>query len=346
MTELSYIRTRVANGVGEVVLDRPTALNALDSSMIRDLYAPLLQWRDDPEITAVLVTSASGRAFCAGGDIKSVRDAALARDLDRVRAYFAEEYRLDELVATYPKPYLALLDGVTMGGGLGISVHGAVRVVSEKALLAMPETAIGFIPDVGASHFLPRLRGTTARCDAVGMYLGLTGARVTAGDALAVGLATHFVPSDRIGALADRIRAGLWQDALDEFAEPAPESALADRFPDIEQVFGDGTVADIVTRLDDDALGDTAWVAQTRDALRALSPTSLYATAELLRRGGESTLSECFARELDVAVRISVEPDFAEGVRAVLVDKDRNPAWSPKTVEDIDPAKIAALFGD
>ncbi|MFZ2529495.1 MAG: enoyl-CoA hydratase/isomerase family protein [Rhodococcus sp. (in: high G+C Gram-positive bacteria)] len=345
MAEPSYIRTRVANGVGEVVLDRPAALNALDSSMIRDLYTPLLRWRDDPAITAVLITSASDRAFCAGGDIKSVRDFALAGDTGRVRDYFAEEYRLDELVATYPKPYLALLDGVTMGGRLGISVHGAVRVVSEKALLAMPETAIGFIPDVGASHFLPRLRGTTARCDAVGMYLALTGARVTAGDALAVGLATHFVPSDRIGALAERIRAGLWHDALDEFAEPAPASALAERFTDIEQVFGDGTVADIVTRLDDDALGDATWAAQAREALLALSPTSLYATAELLRRGAESTLSECFARELDVAVRISAESDFAEGVRAVLVDKDRDPTWSPKSIDDIDQATIAGLFG-
>lgn len=340
----SFIRTRVANGVGEVQLDRPAALNALDRSMIRDLHAPLLAWRDDPEITAVLITSLSDRAFCAGGDIKPVREAALRGDTDTVREYFADEYRLDELVATYPKPYLALLDGVTMGGGLGISVHGAVRVATEKAVFAMPETAIGFVPDVGSSHFLPRLRGTTARCDAVGMYLGTTGSRIHAGDALAVGLATHFVPSARIDELADRIRAGHWQDALDEFVEPGPESELALRFADIETVFRDGTVLDMLGRLDDVTEIDPTWAAKTRDALRALSPTSVWTTAELLRRGAESTLEECFARELDVGVRMGTAPDFAEGVRAVLVDKDRNPQWSPAALEDVDPSVVAALF--
>lgn len=347
----SLIRTRVANGVGEVQLDRPAALNALGQSMIRDMHSALEQWRDDPAVTAVLVTSTSDRAFCAGGDVKPVRDAVLAGQGDAVRGYFAAEYRLDELVATYPKPYLALIDGVAMGGGLGISVHGAVRVVTEKAGFAMPETAIGFVPDVGSSHFLPRLRGATARCDAVGMYLAVTGSRIGAADAVAVGLATHFVPSDRIGGLADRIRAGRWQDALDEYVGPAPESDLERRVPDIEAVFGDGTVLDVLARLDDAARADgestgidAAWAAQTRDTLRSLSPTSVWATAELMRRGAESTLAECFARELDVAERISAVPDFAEGVRAVLVDKDHAPAWSPATIEDVDPAAIAALF--
>ncbi|MEE2034818.1 enoyl-CoA hydratase/isomerase family protein, partial [Rhodococcus chondri] len=245
----TFIRTRVADGVGEVQLDRPGALNALDQSMIRDMHSALLQWRDDPAITAVLVTSLSDRAFCAGGDVKPVREAVLADDMGTVREYDANEYRLDELVATDPKPYLARSAGVTFGGGVGISVHGAVRVATEKAVFAMPETALGFVPDVGSSHFLPRLRGTTARCDAVGMYLGLTGARVTAGDALAVGLATHHVPSARIGEFADRVRAGHWQEALDEFVEPGPASHLADRFTDIEWVFGDGTVLDSLGRL-------------------------------------------------------------------------------------------------
>ncbi|MFD3811005.1 enoyl-CoA hydratase/isomerase family protein [Rhodococcus sp. NPDC058639] len=340
----SFIRTRVANGVGEVQLDRAVALNALDRSMIRDMYAPLEAWRDDPEITAVLVTSLSDRAFCAGGDIKPVREAAVQGDADTVRGYFSDEYRLDRLVATYPKPYLALLDGVTMGGGLGISVHGAVRIATEKSTFAMPETAIGFIPDVGSSHFLPRLRGTTARCDAVGMYLGTTGVRIDAGDALAVGLATHYVPSARIDELADRIRAGHWQDALDEYVEPAPESDLARRFTDIEAVFGDGTVLDMLARLSDDPDIDTVWAEKTRDALTALSPTSVWVTAELLRRGAESTLEECFTRELGVAVKIALTPDFAEGVRSVLVDKDRNPQWSPATLGDVDQASIAALL--
>ncbi len=341
----SFIRTHVANGVGEVQLDRPEALNALDGSMIRDMHAALLQWRDDPAVTAVLVTSRSDRAFCAGGDIKPARESVLAGDFDTVRESFAAEYRLDALVATYPKPYLAVLDGVTLGGGLGISVHGAVRVVTEKASFAMPETAIGFIPDVGSSHFLPRLRGTAVRCDAVGMYLAVTGARIGAGDALAVGLATHFVPSDRVDDLADRIRAGLWQAALDEFVVPAPASELEQRFADIEAVFGDGTIDDMLGRLTDtDSDIDAEWAARTLAAVRALSPTSVCATVELMRRGAESTLEECLARELGVAVRISAVPDFAEGVRAALVDKDRSPRWSPSQVEEVDPKTVAALF--
>ncbi|NLU62394.1 enoyl-CoA hydratase/isomerase family protein [Rhodococcus sp. HNM0563] len=342
----SFIRTRVANGVGEVQLDRPEALNALNPSMIRDMHAALLQWRTDPSVTAVLVTSRSDRAFCAGGDIKPARDAVLSGAFDAVRESFAAEYRLDELVATYPKPYLAVLDGVTLGGGLGISVHGAVRVVTERASFAMPETALGFIPDVGSSHFLPRLRGTAVRCDAVGMYLGVTGARIGAGDALAVGLATHFVPRDRVDDLVDRIRAGDWQAALDEFVSPAPESELEKRFADIETVFGDGTVDEMLDRLAaTDAEIDPEWAERTHAALRAASPTSVRATVELLRRGAESTLEECLARELEVAVRISAVPDFVEGVRAVLVDKDRSPRWSPPRVEEVDPATIAALFG-
>ncbi len=178
------------------------------------------------------------------------------------------------------------------------------------------------------------------------MYLALTGARIDAGDALAVGLATHYVPSSRIDDFADRIRAGRWRDALDEFVEPAPESSLAHRFPDIETVFGDGTVLDMVTRLDGLTDIDAEWAEQTRTALRSVSPTSVWATAELMRRGAESTLEECFARELDVAVRVAATPDFMEGVRAVLVDKTRDPQWSPATLEDVDPAAIAALFGD
>lgn len=342
----SFVRTHVDNGVGEVQLDRPRALNALEESMINEVYTALLEWRDDPAVTAVMITSSSDRAFCAGGDVKPVREAALQGAFDTVRESFAGEYRLDHLVATYPKPYLALLDGVTMGGGLGISVHGAVRVTTEKTTFAMPETAIGFVPDVGSSHFLPRLRGTTSRCDAVGMYLGLTGARVDAGDALAVGLATHYVPSSRIDAFADRVRAGYWRDALDEFVEPGPESRLEQRFRDIETVFGDGTVLDMVDRLDTLTDIDSQWAHETLDALRTVSPTSVWATAELLRRGAESTLDECFARELDVAVQVAAVPDFVEGIRAVLVDKDREPHWSPSTLEDVDATTISALFGD
>ncbi|GAB2657435.1 enoyl-CoA hydratase/isomerase family protein [Prescottella soli] len=336
----SFIQTRVHGSVAEIVLDRPRALNALDNSMIRDMHAALEQWRDDDAITAVLVTSSSDRAFCAGGDIKSVRQSSLDRDHNAVHKFFSTEYKLNALIANYPKPYIALIDGHAMGGGLGISVHGSVRVVTEKAGLAMPETAIGFFPDVGASYFLPRLTGAT------GMYLGLTGARASGADAVAVGLATHFVPSDKIDALAGDIRAISGGDAgevdrvLARHATDAPASELADRQGEIDRVFGSGSLADMVARL----TGDDVWTKTTREELASLAPSSLWITAELVRRGADLTLEQCLDLELALGAEVTRNADFIEGVRAVLVDKDRNPSWNPPSVDDIDPEAIEALF--
>ncbi|MFC4605468.1 enoyl-CoA hydratase/isomerase family protein [Rhodococcus kronopolitis] len=330
---MSFIRTSVSGGVGEIVLDRPKALNALDAGMIRDIYEPLLRWRDDPAVETVLVTSGSERAFCAGGDIKAIREAALLGRVGIVQDFFATEYRLNQLIGEYPKPYVALIDGAAMGGGLGISVHGSVRVVTEKAVLAMPETAIGFYPDVGASYFLPRLTGAS------GMYLGLTGARVSAGDAIAFGLATHYVPSANLAALADAIRGGALDAALEKFAEPAPAAPLAAQQARIDEVFGSGSPVDMLARL----TGDDAWTVETRAAMTSHSPTSLFVTAELIRRGATDVLQHCLGRELALTGPVTGGGDFAEGVRAVLVDKDRNPAWSPATLAEVDAAGIAAM---
>ncbi|WP_305094220.1 enoyl-CoA hydratase/isomerase family protein [Prescottella sp. R16] len=334
----SFIRTRVHGSVAEIVLDRPKALNALDLGMIRGMLDALTQWRDDDAITAVLVTSSSDRAFCAGGDIKSVRQAALDRDSGSIHAFFSTEYELNALIANYPKPYVALIDGHAMGGGLGISVHGSVRVVTEKAALAMPETAIGFFPDVGASYFLPRLTGST------GMYLGLTGARASGADAVHAGLATHFVPSDTLEALATDIRkvgdrADL-EAALARHTVAAPDSELAQRQTEVDRVFGSGTVADMLARL----TGDDEWTAQTREALTTLAPSSLWITAELVRRGADLTLQQCLDLELVLGAEVTRNADFIEGVRAVLVDKDRNPSWNPPAIDDIDSEAIEALF--
>ena len=334
----SFIQTHVHGNVAEIVLDRPRALNALDTSMIRDMYAALMQWRDDDAITAVLVTSASDRAFCAGGDIKSVRQSALDRDHNAVHKFFSTEYQLNALIATYPKPYIALIDGHAMGGGLGISVHGSVRVVTERAALAMPETAIGFFPDIGASYFLPRLTG------AAGMYLGLTGARASAADAVFTGLATHFVSSDKLGALAGDIRAlrsgGDLDGVLARHTTDAPASELQDQLGEIDRVFGSGSVSDMVARL----TGDDEWTKQTREALTTLAPSSLWITAELVRRGAGLTLQQCLALELVLGAEVTRNADFVEGVRAVLVDKDRNPSWNPPSIDDIDAEAIEALF--
>ncbi|GAA2051811.1 enoyl-CoA hydratase/isomerase family protein [Williamsia deligens] len=330
---MSYIRSSLANGVGEIVLDRPKALNALDQTMIDDMTDLLRRWADDDTVETVLVTSGSERAFCAGGDIRAIRDNALAADAAAITKYFGSEYELDQLVADFPKPYVSMINGAAMGGGLGISVHGEVRVVTESTMMAMPETAIGFFPDVGATYFLPRLPA------GVGMWLGLTGSRISGADAVAVGMATHFVPADDFGTVADRIRSGApLPEVFGDLAAP-PSSDL--RPSAIAEYFDDTSVAGVVGGLQG-AVGDE-WAQSMVTALRAASPTSLLVTAALIEAGERSTLAECFERELHAAERICATPDFAEGVRAVLVDKDRNPSFMPASLEDVDPHEVVRI---
>ncbi len=334
----SFVESTVEGGVGQILLNRPKALNALDTPMIRDLYEVLVRWQDDDAVHTVMVRSASDKAFCAGGDIRSVREAVLDSNDGAVYGFFSEEYRLNQLVADYPKPYVSLIDGVNMGGGLGISVHGAVRVVTERAVFAMPETAIGFIPDVGASWFLPRIAGRA------GLYMALTGARMGAGDALELGLATHFVPSGRLGALADAIVADGLDAALASAADGTPpESAIAAIRGAVDEAFAaEGDPAAIAEAL---SRGDEPWRVAAREAFAAASPWSLSVSAELYRRGGDSaTLAECLGRELRAAVKMAHCPDFAEGVRAVLVDKDRSPSWNPATLAEVSAEAVADVF--
>lgn len=330
---MSFIRSTVSNGVGEIVLDRPKALNALDQTMVDDMFAVLSDWADDDAVETVLVTSGSDRAFCAGGDIRAIREYALSGDTGAVTRYFESEYRLDQLIADYPKPYVAVIDGAAMGGGLGISVHGEIRIVSEKALIAMPETAIGFFPDIGSTYFLPRLP------EGIGMWLGLTGARIRGADAVAVGLATHFVPSSEIGAVTDRIRGGdALVDVLSAYRD-APESDVPLR--KAAEYFGDYSVPGIIGGLRG-AVGEE-WALEMLELLDHASPTSLFVTAAMIEAGETSSLDECFDRELHAAERITATHDFAEGVRAVLVDKDRNPQFRPATIDDVDPAVVVEI---
>ena len=334
---MSFISTTVDHGVGEIVLDRPKALNALDQSMIDDMYAVLMEWADDDAVETVLVTSASDRAFCAGGDIRAIREYAMEGDNAAITKYFSSEYRLNQLIAEYPKPYIALIDGAAMGGGLGISVHGELRVVTEKAMIAMPETAIGFFPDVGATYFLPRLP------EGVGLWLGLTGARLVGADAVAVGLATHFVPSEQLPAVASAIRSGApLGEVLADHRDPVTTDLPLDK---IAGYFQSGcTAASIVGGLRGD-VGDD-WAEEALALLDNASPTSLAVTAALLEAGGQSTLEQCLERDLQAAEQITQYPDFAEGVRAVLIDKDRNPSFEPPTLDQVDGAYVSRVVGE
>jgi enoyl-CoA hydratase len=319
---------RREGAAGTILMNRPRALNALDLPMIEGIAAALAAFRDDPAVKLVLLEGAGGRAFCAGGDVRRIRELALAGDAAGVEAFFANEYAMNRAIADFPKPWISLIDGVCMGGGIGVSVHGSHRIVTEHALLAMPETAIALFPDVGTSYVLPRLPGAT------GAWLALTGARLKGAEAVEAGLATHFVPRDRLGAL----RAALLEgdaDAVARFAEAVPPGPLAALRPAIDRCFAHGSLAAIRAALHAEG---TDWAAEQIAILDRMSPTSMAVTLELLRRGAAMTLADCLAMELRLTRNVTRHPDFAEGVRAVLVDKDNAPRWAP-------PGDIGALFG-
>lgn len=329
--------TAVRDGrIGRIRLNRKAELNALDLGMISAIAAALTGWRDEPGVHAVVVESMDARAFCAGGDIRKMRTYALAGDDAAIHAFFAAEYRLNLQIAEYPKPYIALVDGICMGGGIGISVHGTARVASEKAVFAMPETAIGLFPDIGASFFLPRLPG------ALGMWLALTGTRLTGADAAHAGFATHYVARARFPALSAALAAD-GPGVLAAFAEPLPPFSFAAERPAIDRCFSAASVAEILDRL---AAVPGRFGRDTLTQLRGLSPSSIYWTFEILRRGARRELAAALAGELSVVRRVVRYPDFAEGVRAVVVEKDRSPAWNPPRIEDVDPAAIAAMFAE
>ncbi len=332
--EPSVIATRDGR-LGRIVLNRPKALNALDPLMIRLIGTALATWRDDPAVHAVVIEGAGGRAFCAGGDIRAVRAHALAGETDAVEAFFAAEYALNGVIAAYPKPYVALVDGICMGGGIGVSVHGRYRVATETAQFAMPETAIAFFPDVGATHFLPRLPGR------LGLYLGLTGTRMNGADAVHAGLATHFVPRERLPALS-RALADEGVAVLAEFAAPLPPFSLAPHRAAIDRCFAAPSLAAIRAAL---AAEGTDFAAETLTTLDRMSPSSLAWSFAIVRHGADRTLAQCLAAELALTRHVTQHPDFAEGVRAMVVDKDRTPRWSPAELAAVDLAGIEAWMG-
>jgi enoyl-CoA hydratase len=320
--------------VGRIVLNRPQALNALDLAMIRACSRTLTAWRDDPHVHGVVIEGAGDRAFCAGGDIRALRQYELDGEHHKAETFFREEYELNLMIATYPKPYVALIDGICMGGGIGVSVHAPYRVATEHAAFAMPETAIGFFPDIGATFFLPRLPGR------IGTYLGLTGMRMQGADSVHAGLATHFTPRADLPALSHALATD-GPAALGSHIASLPPFSLATQRGAIDHCFGADSVPEIVRRLE--AIEDT-WATKTLATLRTVSPSALCWTLEALRRGANLTLPQCQAAELALTRTTMRHPDFAEGVRAMVVDKDRKPHWQPARIEEVDPAVIASMF--
>ena len=325
---------------GLVTLARPKALNALTLPMVEAMHRQLRAWADDPAVTRVVVRGSGGRAFCAGGDIRRIHALGTAGRLSEVMAFWRAEYRLDACVKTYPKPYVALIEGIVMGGGVGISLHGDVRVAAESTSFAMPETGIGFFPDVGTTYALPRLPGRT------GAYLALTGDRIGAGDALAVGLATHAARAADFDAILARLAEGAdIAGTLADHRAPAPETGplVAERSL-IDACFSADSVAGVLDRLDAAATEGSDFAEKTAATIRTRSPTSLTIAHAQMRRGARMDFPEAMRAEYRLSERVMRGRDFYEGVRAVIIDKDNRPAWSPATLAEVDAAAIEAAF--
>ncbi|XP_045594616.2 3-hydroxyisobutyryl-CoA hydrolase, mitochondrial [Procambarus clarkii] len=319
---------------GVITLNRPKALNALNVSMIRQIYPKLQEWETTK--TMVIIKGAGDKAFCAGGDVRSIVETV--NDENPVGEYFfREEYKLNCLIGTLHIPYIALIDGITMGGGVGLSVHGQYRVATERTLFAMPETGIGLFPDVGGSYFLPRLGGR------LGMYLALTGHRLKGHDVLKAGVATHVCDSSRIGELEEsllKLESHYPEDiaaVLDKFSQEALFSknepfSLQPVLAKIQSCFSGNSVEEIISNLEKDR---SEWAQKHLSILHKMSPTSLKVTFEQIERGGHLTFQECLAMEHRIVSRIYKGHDFKEGVRALLIDKDLKTTWNPATIEEV-----------
>ena len=332
-------------GLAVVTLNRPRALNAFTLGMYRALAPMLRQWEADREIRAVLMRGAEGRAFCAGGDVRAIYEAGRGISGDRglTSVFFREEYEIIRHIHRFPKPYAAIIDGITMGGGAGVSVNGAYRVATERTVLAMPETGIGLFPDVGATRFLNLCPGH------IGRYLGLTGARLGPADALYCGIATHFVPRENVPALVSALARAAPEIApsLAHFTADPGAPPLAARRQAIDRCFAAETVEGIIDALDREAASagaDAEWAAETRSALTTKSPTSLKMTLRQLIVGQDFDIEGALTLEYRLTQHVMAGHDFYEGVRAVVIDKDQKPRWRPASLAQVSDRMIDGYF--
>lgn len=326
-------------GAGIIHLNRPKAINSLTLPMVRAMLQALHRFEDDPDVSCVVLTGEGDRGLCAGGDVRIIHDLGKAGD-PQVLDFWREEFPLNYRIARFGKPYVALMDGIVMGGGVGISAHASHRIVTERTKLAMPETGIGYFPDVGGSWLLPRAPG---EC---GTWLGLTGNAVTAADAIYAGFADYFVPSARLTDLVENLSQALDPDGVEAvigtYAVEAGEGVLSAHREIIDAAFRFDTVEEIFAALSE---RDDTFSRESLEILKKRSPTSLKLTLKLLRLGRESaSLIECLEREFAAGTEILRGHDFYEGVRAALVDKDRNPRWRPAQLEEVREEDLLPYF--
>ncbi|TSD93921.1 enoyl-CoA hydratase/isomerase family protein [Skermania sp. ID1734] len=320
--------------VGHLTLNRPKAINALNHSMVHRITEALTEWGQDSDVETIVITGAGERGLCAGGDIVSIYHDAKSGGAAS-REFWRDEYILNAMIASYPKPYVAVMDGLVMGGGIGVSAHGSHRIVTERSALAMPEVGIGFVPDVGGTYLMAHGPGE------LGTHMALTTTRLGPGDAIVAGFADHFVPVADIPELLRALEDQPADDAIGRFAQDPPESALSDDRDWIDECYSADTVEIIVARLRRNGQPDTA------DAILSKSPTAVKVALRSLRRAREAAdLETVLNDEYRVSLACLASSDFFEGIRAQVIDKDRNPRWSPPTLEEVGDDMVAHYFAE
>ena len=343
----SELLVNIHNHIAFVALNRPQALNSLSYGMVKALRDLLSKWEDDDSINAVLVRGAGEKAFCAGGDVRFIYDSFNSERTEHLQ-FFCDEYKLDHQIHRYPKPIIALMDGIVMGGGMGIAQGAHIRIVTDRTRMAMPETAIGLFPDVGASYFLSRLEG------AMGIYLGITGKDIKAPDILAAGLGDIYLDTYSVVAIDDRLKDIAWTDdhsqdiemALNTLASEPKTPAMLEPLGDvIDMHFSEPTLPAIIASLKNESHTPlTDWATQTLAGLNKRSPLMMSVTLEQLHRGRRMSLADCFRLELNLVYACFDQGDFIEGVRALIVDKDQQPQWKPPTLNDVTQDEIDDFF--
>ncbi len=333
---MSDILIRTEGRAGRITLNRPDALNALTYEMCLAIEAALHDWRDDEAVALVVIDAAGDKAFCAGGDIAEMYRTGSAGDADYGRRFWADEYRLNACIATYPKPYVAFCQGYTMGGGVGVSCHGSHRIVGASSRIAMPECAIGLIPDVGGSYLLSKAPGR------LGEYLGCTGHRMDAGDAILAGFADTYIDEAAWPEIIATLEATGDVGAIEEAAEPAPPAPLADHLGWIDENFNGATMGDVLRGLDTD---QSEISARARKALLTGSPLGIACAYEIVGRvRGATDIRRALEMEYRFTYRAIDESDFIEGIRAAIIDKDRRPNWKHASAEDVTPLEVAHML--
>jgi enoyl-CoA hydratase len=326
-------------GIGLITLNRPKAINALTHSMVDAIAPALRKWAEDDAVRAVVLTGAGERGLCAGGDIVAIYHSAKAGGTDTAAVdFWRDEYLLNALIARYPKPYVAVMDGIVMGGGVGLAAHGNTRIVTERSVIGMPEVGIGFVPDVGGTHLLAHAPGQ------LGTHVALTTAKMTGADAIALGFADHFVTSDRIPELLDALTNQPVAETVAEFSSAAPASELLAQRSWIDECYAADSVAEIVAAL---RRSDEAAAVTAADQILGKSPTALAVALASLRRAAEThSLEHNLNREFRVSVAALRSHDLVEGIRAQVIDKDRNPQWSPATLDAVTAAHVEDYFSE